>query len=40
MAAMIAWMLLGEPLVALQFAGGAVVLAGIYLAGRGSKGSE
>ena len=31
-----AWLLLGEPLVALQFAGGAVVLAGIYLARRGS----
>lgn len=36
MAAMFAWLLLGEPLVALQFAGGAVVLAGIYLARRGS----
>jgi drug/metabolite transporter (DMT)-like permease len=40
MAAAFAWMLLGEPLVALQFAGGAVVLAAIYLARRGSKGSE
>jgi drug/metabolite transporter (DMT)-like permease len=36
MAALFAWMLLGEPVVALQFAGGAVVLAGIYLARRGS----
>jgi len=40
MAAAFAWVLLGEPLVALQFAGGAVVLAAIYLARRGSKGSE
>jgi len=31
-----AWMLLGEPLVALQFAGGAVVLFGIYLARKAS----
>ncbi len=37
MAAMFAWLLLGEPLVALQVAGGAVVLLGIYLARRGSK---
>ena len=36
MAALFAWMLLGEPLVALQIAGGAVVLAGIYLARKGS----
>jgi drug/metabolite transporter (DMT)-like permease len=36
MAALFAWILLGEPLVALQFAGGAVVLAGIYLARKGS----
>jgi drug/metabolite transporter (DMT)-like permease len=36
MAALFAWVLLGEPLVALQFAGGAVVLAGIYLARKGS----
>jgi drug/metabolite transporter (DMT)-like permease len=36
MAALFAWMLLGEPLVALQVAGGAVVLAGIYLARRAS----
>ena len=37
MAALFAWILLGEPLVALQVAGGAVVLAGIYLAHRGSR---
>jgi len=36
MAACFAWMLLGEPLAALQIAGGAVVLAGIYLARRSS----
>jgi drug/metabolite transporter (DMT)-like permease len=36
MAALFAWMLLGEPLAALQIAGGAVVLAGIYLARRAS----
>ena len=36
MAALFAWMLLGEPLVALQVAGGAVVLAGIYLARKAS----
>lgn len=36
MAALFAWVLLGEPLVALQVAGGAVVLAGIYLARRAS----
>lgn len=36
MAALFAWMLLGEPLVALQVAGGCVVLLGIYLARRGS----
>ena len=40
MAAAFAWILLGEPLVALQIAGGAVVLAAIYLARRGSKGTE
>lgn len=40
LAAVFAWVLLGEPLAALQFAGGAVVLAAIYLARRGSKGSE
>jgi drug/metabolite transporter (DMT)-like permease len=40
MAAVFAWALLGEPLAALQVAGGAVVLAGIYLANRGSKGTE
>lgn len=36
MAALFAWMLLGEPLVAMQVAGGAVVLAGIYLARKAS----
>ena len=36
MAAVFAWLLLGEPLVALQVAGGAVVLAGIYLARKAS----
>ncbi|MBC7804228.1 MAG: DMT family transporter [Candidatus Parcubacteria bacterium] len=36
MAALFAWLLLGEALVVLQVAGGAVVLAGIYLARRGS----
>jgi len=36
MAAGFAWILLGEPLVPLQVAGGAIVLAGIYLARRGS----
>jgi drug/metabolite transporter (DMT)-like permease len=36
MAALFAWLLLAEPLVPLQIAGGAVVLAGIYLARRGS----
>jgi drug/metabolite transporter (DMT)-like permease len=40
MAAGFAWLLLGEPVVALQFAGGTVVLAGIYLARRASKGTE
>jgi drug/metabolite transporter (DMT)-like permease len=35
-AALLAWLLLAEPLVALQVAGGLVVLAGIYLARRGS----
>ena len=40
MAAAFAWLLLGEPLVALQVAGGAVVLAAIYLARRSSRGSE
>jgi drug/metabolite transporter (DMT)-like permease len=40
MAAAFAWVLLGEPLVALQVAGGAVVLGAIYLARRGSKGAE
>jgi drug/metabolite transporter (DMT)-like permease len=36
MAALFAWLLLAEPLVALQVAGGAVVLLGIWLARRGS----
>lgn len=36
MAAVFAWVLLAEPLGALQVAGGLVVLAGIYLARRGS----
>jgi drug/metabolite transporter (DMT)-like permease len=35
-AAFFAWILLGEPLVPLQIAGGIVVLVGIYLARRGS----
>jgi len=36
MAAAFAWILLGEPLVPLQIVGGVIVLAGIYLARRGS----
>jgi drug/metabolite transporter (DMT)-like permease len=36
MAALFAWTLLAEPLSALQVAGGAIVLAGIYAARRGS----
>jgi drug/metabolite transporter (DMT)-like permease len=36
MAGVFAWILLGEPLVALQIAGGLVVLAGIYLSRKGS----
>ena len=35
-AALFAWLLLAEPLAALQVAGGLIVLAGIYLARRGS----
>jgi drug/metabolite transporter (DMT)-like permease len=35
-AAFFAWILLGEPLVSMQVAGGAVVLAGIYLARKAS----
>jgi drug/metabolite transporter (DMT)-like permease len=35
-AALFAWLILTEPLVPLQIAGGLVVLAGIYLARRGS----
>jgi drug/metabolite transporter (DMT)-like permease len=37
MAALFAWILLGESLAALQIAGGAIVLAGIYLARRASR---
>jgi drug/metabolite transporter (DMT)-like permease len=37
MAALFAWILLSEPLAAVQIIGGAVVLAGIYLAWRGSR---
>jgi len=37
MAGVFAWLLLGEPLVALQVAGGVVVLGGIWLARRGSQ---
>jgi drug/metabolite transporter (DMT)-like permease len=36
MAALFAWVLLSEPLVALQIVGGLVVLGGIYLARRGA----
>jgi drug/metabolite transporter (DMT)-like permease len=36
MAALFAWMILAEPLVPLQVLGGCIVLAGIYLARRGS----
>jgi drug/metabolite transporter (DMT)-like permease len=36
MAAIFAWLLLAEPLVPLQVAGGLIVLVGIYLARRGS----
>ncbi|HWA39763.1 MAG TPA: DMT family transporter [Burkholderiales bacterium] len=36
MAALFAWAILGESLVALQIAGGLIVLAGIYLARKGS----
>lgn len=36
MAAIFAWVLLAEPLVPLQIAGGVIVLVGIYLARRGS----
>jgi drug/metabolite transporter (DMT)-like permease len=36
MAALFAWLLLAEPLAPLQIAGGGIVLAGIYLARRGS----
>ena len=40
LAAAFAWVLLAEPLGTLQFAGGAVVLVGIYLAHRAAKGAE
>lgn len=40
LAAAFAWVLLAEPLGPLQIAGGAVVLAGIYLARRGSAGAQ
>ncbi len=36
MAGVFAWILLGEPLVALQIAGGIVILAGIYLSRKGT----
>jgi drug/metabolite transporter (DMT)-like permease len=36
LAALFAWVLLSEALVPLQLAGGLIVLAGIYLARRGS----
>ena len=34
--ALLAWLLLGEPLTAMQIAGGAVVLAGIYVVNQGA----
>jgi drug/metabolite transporter (DMT)-like permease len=40
LAAIYAWLLLGEPISAIQFAGGAVILVGIYLARRGSAGGS
>jgi drug/metabolite transporter (DMT)-like permease len=40
MAAAFAWVLLSEPLVPLQIAGGLVVLVGIYLARRGSSAGQ
>ena len=40
MAALFAWLLLAEALVPLQMLGGVVVLAGIYLARRGSRAGE
>jgi drug/metabolite transporter (DMT)-like permease len=40
MAALFAWLLLSEALVPLQMLGGVIVLAGIYLARRGSKAGE
>jgi drug/metabolite transporter (DMT)-like permease len=40
MAALFAWLLLAEVLVPLQILGGIIVLAGIYLARRGSRAGE
>jgi drug/metabolite transporter (DMT)-like permease len=40
MAALFAWLLLSEALVPLQMLGGVIVLAGIYLARRGSRAGE
>src|SRR5262245_32630632 len=40
MAAAFAWLLLSEPLVPLQIAGGLIVLVGIYLARRGSSAGQ
>jgi drug/metabolite transporter (DMT)-like permease len=40
MAAAFAWVLLSEPLVPLQIAGGLIVLVGIYLARRGSSAGQ
>jgi drug/metabolite transporter (DMT)-like permease len=40
MAALFAWLLLAEALVPLQMLGGVIVLAGIYLARRGSRAGE
>jgi drug/metabolite transporter (DMT)-like permease len=40
MAALFAWLLLSEALVPLQMLGGVIVLAGIYLARRGSHAGE
>jgi drug/metabolite transporter (DMT)-like permease len=40
MAALFAWLLLSEALVPLQIVGGVIVLAGIYLARRGSRAGE
>jgi drug/metabolite transporter (DMT)-like permease len=40
MSALFAWVLLGEPLAPLQYAGGLVVLAGIYLAHRAPRATQ